>query len=244
MKIQEISAKQAEVEIINSIKHRYPELRQKSKGPTFALSYGGTPATLIKTLGFPPAEAMQLYKRYHELYKESDKWVNDHLDKAETTGYVTCAFGLRVRTHRMKKSVMGVYHTPKEAAAERRTAGNALGQSWCMLTSRAGAEFNSKVRQSRHRLDILPIAQIHDAQYFLVKNTSAAVIWANTHLLEAIEWQEDPVIADDDVKLKGELSLFYPDWSKELVLPNQLTPEILKTMISNYLTQLRTREVQ
>lgn len=38
MKIEEISKTKAEVEIINSIKERYKSLRQKSKGPTFALT--------------------------------------------------------------------------------------------------------------------------------------------------------------------------------------------------------------
>lgn len=33
VKIEEISARAAEVEIINSIKKKYPKLRQASKGP-------------------------------------------------------------------------------------------------------------------------------------------------------------------------------------------------------------------
>lgn len=33
VKIEEISAKEAEVAIINSIKKKYPKLRQASKGP-------------------------------------------------------------------------------------------------------------------------------------------------------------------------------------------------------------------
>lgn len=33
VKIEELTTKEAEVEIINSIKKRYPKLRQASKGP-------------------------------------------------------------------------------------------------------------------------------------------------------------------------------------------------------------------
>lgn len=56
---------------------------------------------------------------------------------------------------------MGTSKTPHEADAERRTAGNALGQSYGLLNTRAGIEFNSKVRNSKYKYDIKPVAQIH-----------------------------------------------------------------------------------
>ena len=115
--------------------------------------------------------------------------------------------------------------TPYEAEAEGRTAGNALGQSWCLLNSRASVEFMEKVRASEHRLDIRPCAHIHDAQYMMVRDDIDALLYANEHLVEAVKWQEHPDIAHDDVKLGGEFGIFYPDWGHEITIPNGASKE-------------------
>lgn len=83
------------------------------------------------------------------------------MNQAAIDGYVTCAFGLRVRTPILAQTVRNSSKTPKEAEAEGRTAGNALGQSWCLLNNRAGIEFNNKVRNSIYANFIKPCAQIH-----------------------------------------------------------------------------------
>lgn len=226
-----------EVEIINSIKHRYKHLRQLSKGPTFCLTYGGTNNALMKIFGFSKEEALSIENRYHELYKESDKWVADHIKQAGKDGYVTVAFGLRVRTPLLKQTIRGLKVTPHEAEAEARTAGNALGQSWCLLNSRAGVEFNSLLRNSNYKLDIKPCAQIHDAQYFLVRDSVDTILFANKHLVKAVQWQDDPVIAHPTVKLGGEFSIFYPDWGHELSLPNDLTENKLISLVDDFIKE-------
>ncbi|MEE3419454.1 MAG: DNA polymerase, partial [Methanosphaera sp.] len=78
----------SEVEIINSIKARYPELRQKSKSITFCLTYSGTKYALMQECGLSEEDAIQAESRYHELYKVSDQWVKDHVNKACKEGYV------------------------------------------------------------------------------------------------------------------------------------------------------------
>ena len=60
--------------VINSITTKYPELRRKSKGPTFALQYMGTAHTLHKRTGFPKDQAKQIYDAFHELYKVSGEF--------------------------------------------------------------------------------------------------------------------------------------------------------------------------
>ena len=211
-----------EVEIINSIKQKHKDLRQRSKGCTFALTYAGTWRTLVKIFGFSESEAKHIEKQYHELYKESDAWVQSKLNQAAKVGYVTCAFGLRVRTPLLKQVVRNTGKTPHEAEAEGRTAGNALGQSYGLLNSRAGVEFNTEVRESPYRLDICPCAQIHDAQYFIIRDDPDVVLWANKYLVKAVSWQEDETIAHPLVKLGGEFSIFYPNWAKECVIPNDV----------------------
>lgn len=141
------------------------------------------------------------------------------MEQASKDGYITAAFGLRVRTPLLHQVIRGTRKTPYEAQAEGRSAGNALGQSWCLLNNRASAEFMGKVRKSPYRLKIRPCAHIHDAQYMLVKDEIDAILYTNKHLVEAVHWQEHPDIAHDQVKLGGELSIFYPNWSKEIGIP-------------------------
>ena len=208
------------VSSINSIESKYKPLRQDSKAPTFALTYQGTYITLMKNCGFSEEKAKKVEDRYRELYKVSIDWVQGKLDAAMTNGYVTVAFGMRVRTPLLAQVVRGTNKTPYEAEAEGRTAGNALGQSWCLLNSRAASEFMSVVRAGEYRTKIRPCAQIHDAQYYLVPDDLAVVAYVNKHLVKAVEWQDHPDIQHDQVKLGGKFSIFYPNWSKEIIIPN------------------------
>lgn len=240
MQIEEISKKQAEVEIINSIKHSHKDLRQLSKGPTFCLTYNGTYKALMEIFGFSKEEALSIESKYHELYKESDEWVQKTMNQAAIDGYVTAAFGLRVRTPVMKQCVLGIKATPAEAEAEKRTAANACGQSYGLLNTRAGIEFNNEVRNSSYKLDIRPVAHIHDAQYFLLKDDDDVILWANEHLVKCVEWQEDPAIYHPQVKLGGEFSVFYPDWAHELSIPNKLDKVELTNISRDYVKSLKS----
>lgn len=208
------------VQSINSIAKLFPGPRQDSKIPTFALTYDGTFRTLMTGSGLPMALAKLIYARYHELYAVSDAWVAAKLAQAAKDGYITVAFGLRVRTPLLKQTIRGTKKTPYEAEAEGRSAGNALGQSWCLLNSRSSSEFMGKVRSSEHRLDIRPCAQIHDAAYFMIRDNIKPIMFTNEHLVKAVEWQEHPDIQHDEVKLGGELSIFWPTWANEIGIPN------------------------
>ena len=199
------------------------------------LTYGGTYRNLMKNCGLHEEKAKMIEKRYHDLYQESDKWVQDRLTEASQTGYVEVAFGLRVRTPLLHQVIRGLKRTPYEAEAEGRTAGNALGQSWCLLNSRAASEFMGKVRTSKYRLDIRPCAHIHDAQYYLIRDNIDTILYTNKHLVKAVQWQEDPLIQHDEVKLGGELSIFYPDWSKELTIPNEVSEQQLLSLVQKHI---------
>ena len=187
--------------------------------------------------GFSEAQAKDIEARYHELYKVSDEWVAAKLDEASRVGYVTVAFGLRVRTPLLHQVIRNTSKTPHEAQAEGRTAGNALGQSWCLLNSRASAEFMGKVRSGPYRLDIRPCAHIHDAQYMLVRDNSDILLYTNEHLVNAVNWQDHPDITHDEVKLGGEFSIFWPSWVEEVVIPNQATEQQLLEKVSAHLTK-------
>lgn len=162
-------------------------------------------------------------RKYHELYAVSDAWVKAKLDQASIDGYVTVAFGLRVRTPLLHQVIRGNRMTPYEAEAEARSAGNALGQSWCLLNTRASAEFMQGVRKSKFKHEIRPCAHIHDAQYLIIKDDLDTLSYTNKYLVQAVEWQAAPEIQHPTVKLGGKLSVFWPNWSKEVKIPNRAT---------------------
>ena len=87
------------------------------------------------------------------------------------------------------------------------------------------------VRKSKHRLLIRPCAQIHDAGYGLIPDDYQVLAYVNKHLVKAVQWQEHPDIKHDQVKLGGELSVFWPNWSKEIVIPNGATESEIPTII-------------
>ncbi len=230
------------VDSINSIEKKYKPLRQKSKNPTFALTYDGTYVTLMTNYGFSEEFAKKIVASYKELYQVSIDWVQAKLDRASIDGYVTVAFGLRVRTPLLKQVIRGNSKTPYEAMAEGRSAGNALGQSWCMLNTRAASEFMGKVRKSEYSLDIRPCAQIHDASYYLIREDLAVIKYCNDHLVDAVKWQDHPDIVHDDVKLGGEFGIFYPTWNEEATIPNDSTIEQIIEVIDKHVAKLSEKQ--
>jgi len=226
------------VDSINSIKKKFPDIRQLSKTPTFALTYQGTYITLMKNLGFDEKTAKQIEANYHELYRVSDEWVQAKLDEAAQRGYVEVAFGLRVRTPLLAQVIRGHRTTPYQAEAEARTAGNALGQSYGLLNNRAANAFMERVWASKHRTSILPIAQIHDSQYFLIRDDLEVVDWVNRNLIAEMQWQELPEIQHDTVKLGAALDLFWPSWAHPLTLPNEAPAETILTLSRDHRASL------
>jgi len=227
MQILEISEKEYTVGVINSIKKLYSAVRQDSKEPTFLLTYGGTYHGLMANVGFSEAEAKKIEKRYHSLYKVSDDWVAEKIKEASKKGYVEVAFGLRVRTPLLSKVVLDSSYVPYEAKKEGRTAGNALGQSYGLLNNRASNEFRKRTLASKYRLDVLPMMQVHDSQYLLVRNDIDIIDWVNRNIIECMEWQKLPEIQHDKVKIGAEMDIHWPDWSKAVTIPNKASKETI-----------------
>jgi len=222
------------VEIINSIADLYPDIRQDSKGPTFALTYMGTWKTLVKSFGISVKEAKQIEAQYHKLYFVSDEWVKEEIRKAGICGYVELAFGLRLRTPMLPKVVLTSYDTlPYEAYQEVKTAANALGQSYGLLNTYSANKFMEEVWvHPKYREWVLPGAQIHDSQYYRIKNHLGCVKWVNDHLIKWMEWCDLDPIRHDTVGLGAELEVFHPDWSNPIVLPNYASLKQIKETLN------------
>lgn len=113
----------------------------------------------MKNCGFSEEIAKQIEERYHTLYAESDKWVQDKIKQACIDGYVSGAFGLRVRTPMLYRA--NPNKLTNIQAAESRTAGNALGQGWGLLNNRAMNAVLKRIDEAGLTEDIYPIAAIH-----------------------------------------------------------------------------------
>lgn len=228
----EVTVKEFNVKQINSIKINHEQLRDKSKTPTFLLTYMGTRFGLEKA-GFSAKESAYIEEAFHTLYADSKEWTAEVLRKAARTGYVELAFGLRLRTPLLAKTVMNSSYTLYEATQEARTAANAAsGQSYGLLNNRAAIAFMKRVRTSKWKHDIKPIALIHDAIYLSIKDDIECVKWVNDNLIDEMSWQELPELKHDIVKLGAEMEIYYKGWHQPIKLNNYIDEyEINKTII-------------
>lgn len=223
--LTEVSKTAFNKEQVDIIKTEFADVRQTSKPVTFALQYFGTHKTLMTNSGFSEFEAKGVVANYHKLYMASTQYKEQRLTRASHDGYVSAAFGLRVRTPLLKQVIRGTKATPHEAEAEGRTAGNALFQSWGLLNTRASVAFMRRVRASKYRLNVRPCAHIHDAQYLIIKEDLETILWVNKVLVEEVQWQDHPDIYHPEVKIGGEFGIFFPSWAHEMTLPNGCTEE-------------------
>lgn len=218
-----------DVNQVNALKKTHPKERQDSKAPTFALTYAGTWTTLVKNCGFSEQQAKQIEANYHELYKESDDWAKQKLELCCKQGYIDVAFGLRIRTPLLAKSVLDNSKTLREAQAEARSVGNAIsGQSYGLLNNRAAIAFMNRVWASEFKYDIFLVSLIHDAIYLIMRDSIRVVEWVNKVLIEEMSWQELPEIQHPQVKLGAELDIFYKGWHQPITIPNNATAQQIK----------------
>ena len=230
--IEEITPKEYNVAQINSIAKKYPKWRQMSKAPTFALTFSGTYRTLIKNCGFSEEDALEIEKNYHDLYQTSDRWVQKQITQCAKDGHIAAAFGLRIRTPLLKQVMFNTASMPQSALAEARSVGNAIsGQSYGQLNNRATNAFMNKVWKSKFRYSILPIGQIHDCTYFLIKDDVETIEWTNNNLIEEMEWQDLPEIQHPDVHLGAELDVCIEGWHKPITIPNGANQDEIRRLL-------------
>jgi DNA polymerase-1 len=189
----------------------------------------GTWKTLVQNGGFSKQEAKKIEKEYHHLYRVADAWVRDRLLEASAQGYVELAFGLRLRTPILAQVLLNSESgLPWEAHGEMKTAGNALGQSWGMLNTRAANEFMQRVWDSEWKYDIKPVAQIHDAIYLVIRDKLQCLKWVNDNLIDCMTSYVPDEIKHPEVGLEAQLEIYYPSWSSNYSVPNNLGAQEIK----------------
>ena len=206
-------------EAIDQAKKTHGKQRKDSKAVTFAMNYDGTVRTLMKNSGFSQDEAERVYANYQKMYQVSLDWSENLKQQANQQGYVTGAFGLRLRTPILAKTILDTRNTPYSAIKEAKTANNmASGQSYGLLTNRSMNATMQRVWNSPYRLDILPCGMIHDANYFLVRAKTDVMKFLNDVLIEEMAWQDLSEIQHETVHLSAQLDLFWPSWACEHTL--------------------------
>lgn len=190
----------------------------------------------MNNCGFDEETAKSIERNYHDLYIQSDLWVKKHINFAKEHGYVTGAFGLRVRSPALKNALGRL--TPMQAG-QARTIGNALGQGWGLLNNRAMHAVLQEVDKAGHSNDVYPVAAIHDACYYMIRNDANIICWFNKIVVKESKWQEHPIIAHDVVGLYGELDVFYPDWSSSFTLPENVEPSELVQIAKQHKEKLK-----
>jgi DNA polymerase-1 len=196
------------VESINSIADKYSDLRSASKPVTFASQYGGTWKTLVNNLGFSEEQAKDIEQRYLDMFEVSTIYAETLKRKAMKQGYIDLAFGLKLRTPVLAKTVPNSKLSAK-AAAEGRSVYNADSQSYGLLMNRALIELDKRLAKESDAFQdcILPLNTIHDAGYFLVKNEPEYVHWLNENLIDCMTWQDLPNIRSKDIIIGAELDV-------------------------------------
>lgn len=232
------------VESINSIETKYPKLRQRGKSPSFALQYAGTWLTLMKNCGFSEDEARKVEANYHKMYIASLEFTKKRLELVRKNGYAELAFGLKLRSPLLTKTKLGTKSTPRQAEADARSLGNAIGgQSYCMLNNFSSHLFMQRVKTSEYRYDIIPVSWIHDAQYYVFRDDIKTVKWVNDNLIECMEQNVLPELEHPDIKLGANLDLYYPSWEYPLTLPNRASEQEIQALVAKHLNALYEKGV-
>jgi len=217
--MKELTKEQYLAGVVNSIEVKYPLIRQQSKGPTFALQYMGTAYTLHKRGGFPMDKALAIEAGFRDLYAVSEQFNASNTEFMQKHGFIECAFGLKLRTPIISRCILGTSKTPYAAEAEARSANNAVTQSWGMLLNRAIIATDNRIEAAGYATDIFPINMIHDAGYFLVRDTPEHVQFLNQVLIEEMEWNDIDTIRSTDVPMKASLEIG-KSWDKLHAIPN------------------------
>lgn len=77
----------------------------------------------------------------------------------------------------------------------------------------------------------------------MIRDDITVVAYTNKHLVKAVEWQDDPAIWHPEVKLGGELSIFYPTWKDEIVIPNGANENDIADVVSQAMEERRKKAV-
>jgi DNA polymerase-1 len=169
--------------------------------------------------GFSKKEAKVIEAAYNEMYAVSIAFAQKNIAFAIMHGYVELAFGLRLRTPVLERTVGDLNNLPYMAKEEGRSANNAVTQSWGMLINRTAIAFDNALYESIHRESIILSNTIHDALYGLVKAEPISIKYLNDNLIHEMEWNDHPLIKSEEVPMGATLEIGH-SWDTLQILKN------------------------
>jgi DNA polymerase-1 len=145
---------------------------------------------------------------------------------------------------------MGTWRTLVKNFGLTERAAKAIERNYHELYSVANAWVMSALEEASrngyatlaYRYDILPVMQIHDAQYYMLRNSLGCLKWMNDNLIECMEWNELEPIQHPTVKLGAILELYYPTWADKISIPNRLSKAGIRDVIQTELDKRRAEK--
>ena len=95
-------------EYYNWVKDNFGDLRQTSKGITFACQFGGGPAKIAKMLKVPKEEGYRIWKAYKDTYPGVARFGKQTSNLTKKDGYLELGLGLRLQTPTLTKTARNV----------------------------------------------------------------------------------------------------------------------------------------
>ena len=188
-------------------------IRQKSKGPTFKLAYGG----------YPDAHkggviTQEIFDNYHNvLYPGiTDYRENYVLKTAFEEGEIHLGLGFSIKTDDANRDI--------------RTLTNATCQFWSILTAISINRMHQLIDENSYQDDVKVISTIYDSIYLEVTETPEFIKWTNDNLIDTmlVDFMEN-----QEVKNTAESDVGY-DWATMVTLSNDASlkeiQEALKTL--------------
>ena len=69
------------------------------------------------------------------------------------------------------------------------------------------------------------------------------LMYVNTHLSQAVRWQEDPLIQNEHIDMSGQLEIFHPTWCHGFDIPNKTDEKEIACLIKKHLEDLKEKGV-
>ena len=191
------------------------QIRQNSKGGSFALNYGCGPNKLVTTLGISEQQAKEIYNNFHnKLYPGITKFREELvLKKAQEDGRIHLGLGCYLHSDNVK--------------LQERTLFNACSQYWSILTLLAVNKIHILIDEMGYQDDIKVICTIYDSIYFVVKEDTKYIKWLNDNIIPLLttDFIEDQIVPNE-----AEGAIGY-NWEDTITVHNSASVEDINSIL-------------
>ena len=175
-------------------------IRQKSKQPTFGMSYGAFPKKLMMYLKCTIEEAQKVFDRYHnELYPGISEFRDTVKQVAIEQGRIHLGLGCYMNTSDPEKEI--------------RTIFNACSQFWSILTLLTVNKMHHLIKEKGYQNDIKIVSSIYDSIYLHIRDDATIIKWVNDTIIPilTVDFIEDIIVHNE---AEGEIGYNWYDTVK------------------------------